>query len=89
MVLRLSKTLLKQAEVFANKYWLSTTSCAASSVKMNEYLAHQNSLPRLPVPPLHPSLEKYLLSVRPLLSEEEYHNTVKIVVFSVVVAFSK
>ncbi|GFQ96704.1 carnitine O-acetyltransferase [Trichonephila clavata] len=79
MVLRLSKTLFKQAEVFANKYWLSTTSCAASSVKMNEYLAHQNSLPRLPVPPLHPSLEKYLLSVRPLLSEEEYHNTVKIV----------
>lgn len=79
MVLRLSRTLVKQAEILTNKYWLSTTSCAASSVKMNEYLAHQKSLPRLPVPPLHPSLEKYLLSVRPLLSEEEYYNTVKIV----------
>lgn len=42
-------------------------------------LAHQTSLPRLPVPPLHPSLEKYLLSVRPLLTEEEYHHTVKVV----------
>ncbi|GFS32173.1 carnitine O-acetyltransferase [Nephila pilipes] len=79
MVLRLPSALLKQAEIFANKYWLSTTSCAASSVKMSEYLTHQKSLPRLPVPPLHPSLEKYLLSVRPLLTEEEYHNTVKIV----------
>ncbi|XP_054712414.1 carnitine O-acetyltransferase-like isoform X2 [Uloborus diversus] len=47
---------------------------------MNEkFQAHQQSLPRLPVPPLHPSLEKYLLSVRPLLSEEEYHHTEKIV----------
>ena len=37
--------------------------------------AHQQSLPHLPVPPLQSSLEKYLLSVRPLLSEEEYRHT--------------
>ncbi|CAL1270555.1 unnamed protein product [Larinioides sclopetarius] len=78
-VLRLSKAWLKQAETIANKHWLSTSAAAASSVKMNEYLVHQKSLPRLPVPPLHPSLEKYLLSVRPLLTEEEYQNTVKVV----------
>ncbi|GIX71218.1 carnitine O-acetyltransferase [Caerostris darwini] len=79
MVLRLSRVLLKRAEKFANQYWLSTSTSTATSIKMNEYLTHQNSLPRLPVPPLHPSLEKYLLSVRPLLTEEEYHNTVKVV----------
>nr|XP_015925085.1 carnitine O-acetyltransferase isoform X2 [Parasteatoda tepidariorum] len=44
-----------------------------------EMAAHQESLPRLPVPPLQKSLEKYLWSVRPFLSDEEYLNTSRIV----------
>lgn len=46
---------------------------------VGKMIAHQKSLPRFPVPPLHPSLERYLLSVRPLLAEDEYHHTEKIV----------
>lgn len=42
---------------------------------MSKLQVHQQSLPRLPVPPLQATLEKYLLSVRPLLTEEEYRNT--------------
>lgn len=50
-----------------------------TSKKQGQMLLYQNSLPSLPVPPLHPTLEKYLLSVRPLLNEEEYQQTEKIV----------
>lgn len=32
----------------------------------------QQSLPRLPVPALQQTLDKYLLTAKPLLSEEEY-----------------
>ncbi|XP_023227114.1 carnitine O-acetyltransferase-like [Centruroides sculpturatus] len=52
---------------------------SVTSNKQGQMLLYQNSLPSLPVPPLHPTLEKYLLSVRPLLNEEEYHQTEKIV----------
>eukprot|EP00794_Sanderia_malayensis_P019509 gene19509-21438_t len=34
--------------------------------------SYQNSLPRMSVPPLKNTVEKFLKSVRPLLSEEEY-----------------
>ncbi|XP_061163747.1 carnitine O-acetyltransferase-like isoform X2 [Saccostrea echinata] len=39
----------------------------------------QDSLPKLPVPPLEQTLQKYLRSVRPLLTDEEYVNTQKVV----------
>ncbi|XP_067140741.1 carnitine O-acetyltransferase-like isoform X2 [Centruroides vittatus] len=51
---------------------------SVTSNKQGQMLLYQNSLPSLPVPPLHPTLEKYLLSVRPLLNEEEYHQTEKL-----------
>ena len=37
------------------------------------------SLPRLPVPPLQQTMEKYLLSVKPLLTEDEYACTREVV----------
>eukprot|EP00668_Euglena_longa_P046549 GGOE01062234.1.p1 GENE.GGOE01062234.1~~GGOE01062234.1.p1 ORF type:complete len:720 (+),score=178.70 GGOE01062234.1:33-2162(+) len=40
---------------------------------------HQSSLPRLPIPDLAHTCELYLKSVRPLLSAEEYANTVECV----------
>lgn len=55
--------------------------CLSSSSKglllnmTSKLQSHQQSLPHLPVPPLQSSLEKYLLSVRPLLSKEEYRHT--------------
>ncbi|NXG63258.1 OCTC octanoyltransferase, partial [Hemiprocne comata] len=40
---------------------------------------YQDSLPSLPVPPLDESLSKYLDSVKPFLSQEEYQRTENIV----------
>lgn len=38
-------------------------------------LRYQANLPKLPVPPLQATLQKYLRSVRPLLSDEDYKKT--------------
>ena len=38
----------------------------------------QYSLPRLPVPALQQTLDKFLLSVKPQLSEEEYAHAEKV-----------
>ena len=40
--------------------------------------AHQQSLSRLPVPPLQQTLYKYLLALKPILSEEDYEATKKV-----------
>ncbi|XP_023236840.1 carnitine O-acetyltransferase-like [Centruroides sculpturatus] len=40
---------------------------------------HQKDLPRQPVPPLKPSLNKYLKGVKPLLTQDEFHKTEKLV----------
>jgi len=37
--------------------------------------AYQRSLPNLPVPPLHSTLSKYLETVQPHLTKEEYKKT--------------
>ncbi|XP_032653631.1 carnitine O-acetyltransferase isoform X2 [Chelonoidis abingdonii] len=39
------------------------------------YLAHQEELPRLPVPPLQQTLDRYLLALRPIISLEEWTHT--------------
>lgn len=40
---------------------------------------HQDNLPKLPVPPLRQTFERYLLMLEPLLSEEELDHTRKLV----------
>jgi carnitine O-acetyltransferase len=42
-------------------------------------LRYQKNLPKLPVPPLAATMQKYLQSVRPLLSDADYEKTVKAV----------
>ena len=44
-----------------------------------DMLKYQSSLPKLPVPPLHQSLQKYLKAVRPLLNNEEFKKACRIV----------
>ena len=40
-----------------------------------EMFKYQNSIPKLPVPPLKQTLERYLHSVWPLLSDDEFQIT--------------
>lgn len=49
------------------------------NVHAGRMFAHQESLSRLPIPPLQQTLYKYLMSVKPILSPEEYETTKKIV----------
>jgi hypothetical protein len=44
-------------------------------VAQGRMLSVQASLPKLPVPSLRKTLDRYLKSVRPLVTEEEYVNT--------------
>ncbi|XP_042335528.1 carnitine O-acetyltransferase isoform X1 [Sceloporus undulatus] len=39
------------------------------------YFAHQEGLPTLPVPPLQQTLDRYLLALQPIISEEELSHT--------------
>ncbi|KAF5922121.1 hypothetical protein HPG69_017899 [Diceros bicornis minor] len=43
------------------------------------FKAHQDSLPRLPVPPLRQSLDHYLKALQPIVSEEEWAQTRQLV----------
>ncbi|XP_067826078.1 carnitine O-acetyltransferase isoform X3 [Heptranchias perlo] len=43
------------------------------------YVAHQKFLPRLPVPPLQQTLDRYLLALKPIVSQEELEGTKQIV----------
>jgi carnitine O-acetyltransferase len=42
-------------------------------------MAFEDTLPRFPVPPLQQTMDKYLKAVKPLVDEEDYINTKKIV----------
>nr|XP_011435097.2 carnitine O-acetyltransferase isoform X2 [Crassostrea gigas] len=67
------------------KVKLHRVSCNLQKMQTNEKLfvgrmfSVQDSLPKLPVPALDQTLQKYLRSVRPLLTDEEYAKTQKIV----------
>ncbi|CAJ0949344.1 unnamed protein product [Ranitomeya imitator] len=51
-----------------------------SLVKLpGRYLAHQEGLPSLPVPPLQQTLDKYLLALKPIVSQEEWSHTSQVV----------
>ncbi|XP_041481212.1 carnitine O-acetyltransferase-like isoform X1 [Lytechinus variegatus] len=50
-----------------------------SNVHAGRMFAHQDSLARLPVPPLQQTLYKYLMAVKPIISPEDYEVTKKIV----------
>lgn len=78
MLSRASRSMFKDIGLLVNKCWMSTPATPKAEM-VGKMIAHQKSLPRLPVPPLHPSLERYLLSVRPLLTEDEYYQTEKVV----------
>ncbi|XP_078324434.1 carnitine O-acetyltransferase-like isoform X2 [Crassostrea virginica] len=66
-------------------YGFQRVTCSLQKMQTNEKLSVgrmfsvQDSLPKLPVPPLDQTLQKYLRSVRPLLTDDEYANTQKIV----------
>ncbi|KAK9495186.1 acyltransferase ChoActase/COT/CPT [Lipomyces doorenjongii] len=64
------------------------TATASSKPKEHTYVEDPNggkmfrfqeSLPRLPVPTLHQTVERYLKSVRPLVTQDQFNNTVTIV----------
>lgn len=42
-------------------------------------LVHQEGLPKLPVPPLRQTCERYLAALEPIVSEEELEHTRKLV----------
>ncbi|KAJ6654630.1 hypothetical protein lerEdw1_006783 [Lerista edwardsae] len=43
------------------------------------YLAHQEGLPTLPVPPLQQTMDRYLSALEPIISEEELNHTRELV----------
>lgn len=45
----------------------------------SRFKAHQDSLPRLPVPALQQSLDRYLKALQPIVSEEEWTQTKQLV----------
>lgn len=45
----------------------------------SRFKAHQDSLPRLPVPPLQQTLDHYLKALQPIVSEEEWTQTKQLV----------
>ena len=51
----------------------------SKSIFNSRFYSHQESLPRLPVPPLQQTLDKYLNAVRPLVNDDEYENTKSLV----------
>ena len=57
---------------------------APSSIHAGRMFAHQDSLARLPVPPLQQTLYKYLLTVKPILNDSDYQTTKKVCMTNVV-----
>jgi hypothetical protein len=47
-------------------------------LKNSRTLMKQASLPRLPVPALNSSIQKYLQAIKPLVNENEFENTKKV-----------
>ncbi|CAG2103753.1 unnamed protein product [Medioppia subpectinata] len=56
------------------KLWLLLIR-ALTLTKSPQLYSYQASLPRLPLPPLHTTIDRYLLSVRALLDDREFERT--------------
>jgi hypothetical protein len=52
--------------------------CTVPVLKYSRTLSKQASLPRMPVPSLSSTINKYLIAIRHLLNESEYEYTKKI-----------
>ncbi len=53
--------------------------CSIPVLKYSRTLSKQASLPRMPVPSLTSTMNKYLLAIKHLLNENDYENTKKLV----------
>ncbi|KAK6627282.1 hypothetical protein RUM43_002865 [Polyplax serrata] len=61
----------------ATKVWLSIVRLLTCYGRPQLY-SFQGSLPRLPLPSIHDTMQRYLRSVRPLLDDREYNKMVKL-----------
>ncbi|KAK9881409.1 hypothetical protein WA026_016299 [Henosepilachna vigintioctopunctata] len=61
----------------ATKYWLFFVKIFSGWNTPGLY-SYQGSLPRLPLPAVHDTMQRYLRSVRPLLDDENYEKTKKL-----------
>ncbi|CAL4074526.1 unnamed protein product, partial [Meganyctiphanes norvegica] len=77
MALSLSLALRQGLRTSRVSYLRATSSSVVSN--MRSLHDHQASLPRLPVPPLEDTLNKYLKSIKPVVTEEEFMMTEEIV----------
>ena len=51
---------------------------SSTPVRKGEMLSRQSELPRLPVPPLKDTIDRYLKSVKPFLNDAEMATTKKV-----------
>lgn len=79
MVFRISskRNLFHYARTFKISSAIPSLSYHCNS--LGPMTAHQNNLPRQPLPPLGPTLERYLKAVRPLVTDDEFKHTKKLV----------
>ncbi|XP_065068504.1 carnitine O-acetyltransferase-like isoform X2 [Rhopilema esculentum] len=79
---KVGESCLKVMSVSTNSSGLKMTNLAKhlpAIGKKYSTFKYEMSLPRLPVPPLQQTMDKYLLSVKPLLTEDEYACTREVV----------
>lgn len=64
------------------KAGMAMPSCLVKPVALTKipgrYLAHQESLPKLPVPPLKQTCDRYLATLEPIVEAEELKHTHKL-----------
>ncbi|XP_068735255.1 carnitine O-acetyltransferase-like isoform X1 [Montipora capricornis] len=74
-MLGLAARQIPKAKVFVRFASPTMVKPSASLKKPFSMLAKQDSLPSLPVPSLHETMEKYLLAIKPLVDEEDFEYT--------------
>lgn len=72
----LRKTASRQTLYVARRSYAKPTTTLVADPTAGPMLEYQKSLPRLPVPALSATLDKYLKSVRPLIPDSEFAQTV-------------